>query len=135
MSTSRGIRNNNPGNIRHGDNWLGLAPEQTDSDFCQFTTPEFGIRAMARTLFNYQHKHGINTVRGIVNRWAPPSENKTDSYVAHVAAVVGVGPDEKINVRAYLPVLVEVIIKHENGKQPYTAEQIYKGVDMALAGK
>ena len=52
----RGIRNNNPGNIRHGANWLGLNPNgrNIDSAFCVFTAPVYGIRALAKVLVNYK---------------------------------------------------------------------------------
>lgn len=56
--TARGIRNNNPGNIRWGDEWKGLVPEtqRTDKSFCQFKSAEYGIRAMIIILRNYQRK-------------------------------------------------------------------------------
>ena len=70
----RGIRNNNPGNIRWGDNWKGLVPEdkRTDRSFCQFIDVKYGIRAIARILLNYRNREGmkrvgnkgIDTVRG-----------------------------------------------------------------------
>lgn len=63
MAIPRGIRNNNPGNIRHSDQWKGLTPEQPDPDFCTFSTPEYGIRAMGVILLNYQRKHGLKTIR------------------------------------------------------------------------
>jgi len=133
MNQPRGIRNNNPGNIRHGDQWVGLATEQEDPSFCSFIKPEYGIRAMGKILVNYQRRYGINTVRGIINRWAPPVENDTDAYVAHVADVVGVDPDEKVVVADVLAKLIPVIIKHENGQMPYSDEQIAKGIEMATA--
>jgi len=129
--TPRGIRNNNPGNIRHGDDWMGLSTEQKDPSFCCFIKPEYGIRAMARILANYQRRYGIKTVRGIINRWAPPVENDTDAYVEHVAEVVGVGPDEKIQVKSVLALLIPVIILHENGTNPYSSEILRKGIEMA----
>jgi len=133
MNQPRGIRNNNPGNIRHGDQWVGLATEQEDPSFCSFIKPEYGIRAMGKILVNYQRRYGINTVRGIINRWAPPVENDTDAYVVHVADVVGVDPDEKVVVADVLAKLIPVIIKHENGQMPYSDEQIAKGIEMATA--
>lgn len=65
IQTPRGIRNNNPGNIRWGDDWKGLVPkdQRTDKSFCQFTTPEYGIRAMIIILRNYQRKYGLDTVK------------------------------------------------------------------------
>lgn len=122
LSMPRGIFNRNPGNIRKGAKWQGLvmAFEQTDTDFCQFIDPTWGIRAIAAILINYQDKHGINTVRGVINRWAPPVENDTGAYVAAVARQVGVLPDEFVDLHRYetLHPIVEAIIRHENGKGP-----------------
>jgi len=129
----RGIRNNNPGNIRHGDSWQGLAPEQPDSAFCTFVSPAYGIRAMGRILRNYQRKYGLNTVRGIISRWAPPTENDTEAYVLHVAEKLGVGADDAIDVDSLLAPLVGAIIHHENGQCPYDAATIARGVELARA--
>ncbi len=70
--TARGIRNNNPGNLRHGSNWDGLAPTQTDPAFCQFTTMAKGCRALLKTLRTYVERHHLNTIRAIVSpmSWA-----------------------------------------------------------------
>lgn len=137
VSTSgvRGIRNNNPGNIRWGDDWQGLVPksERTDKSFCQFTAPEYGIRAMIIILRNYEKKHGLNTARKIINRWAPPVENDTEAYINSVAKQVGVDADKVIDVtdsRVMIP-LLEAIITHENGSQPYDFETFVKAIDLA----
>lgn len=132
FSEVRGLRNNNPGNIRHGADWDGLAPDQTDPAFCCFVSPEYGIRAMARIFSNYQLRHGLRTVRELISRWAPPVENDTDAYAAHVAEALGVDPDEPVDVREHLTDLVAVTIRHENGMQPFSAELIEKGVAMAF---
>lgn len=131
QETPRGIRNNNPGNIRHGDDWLGLVKEQPDPAFCCFTQPEWGIRAMAKILLNYERKYGISTLRGIIERWAPPVENNTESYIAHVAHAVGGTPEEEIDVAGILPLLIPAIIRHENGKNPYSTETIGMGIRLA----
>jgi len=132
--TPRGIRLNNPGNIRHGDKWQGLdtAHDKQDSEFCTFIAPEWGIRAMCVILNNYQVKNGISTIRGAISRWAPPTENDTEAYVKAVAAAVGVRPDEEVRLAALFDKLVPAIIKHENGMQPYSAEVIHKAI--ALGG-
>lgn len=129
----RGIRNNNPGNIRKSaDNWQGLSPEQTDSAFFQFKTPLYGIRALAVVLRNYRDKHGLHTVRGIINRWAPPVENNTSSYVNAVASAMGVSPDAPLAWNwDMLRKLVAAIIKHENGQQPYSMELIDRALTAA----
>jgi len=134
-SGARGIRNNNPGNIRWGDDWDGLVPksQRTDKSFCQFTAPEYGIRAMIIILRNYEKKHGLNTVRKIINRWAPPVENDTEAYVNSVAKQVGVDADKVIDVtdsRVMIP-LLEAIITHENGSQPYEFAIFVKAIDLA----
>lgn len=130
---TRGVRNNNPGNIRHGDAWQGMRPEQTDRDFVQFTTPEFGIRALAKTLLSYQAKHGLRTVAQIVARWAPPSENDTAAYIKAVAGAVRVRPDDPLVLtdRAVMLPLVRAIIGRENGYSPYTAQEMDAGLRMA----
>jgi hypothetical protein len=135
MTISRGIRNHNPGNIRWGDDWKGLVPtaQRTDKSFCQFISPEYGIRAMVIILRNYQRKHGLNTVSGIISRWAPASENDTQAYISSVAQATGVSADQRIDVtdsRIMFP-LLEAIIKHENGSQPYESDVLVRAVSLA----
>jgi len=138
----RGIRNNNPGNIEWGDPWQGLVPQgrRTDSRFAQFTSPAWGIRALARTLITYYDRHGIRTIQQAINRWAPPVENNTDAYVRAVAREVGVDGNQPINFQDYkiLRPMVEAIIRHENGAGPlktsntwYDAETIEEGLRLA----
>lgn len=129
---ARGIRNNNPGNIRHGSSqWQGMSVEQTDGEYIQFDDPVYGIRAMARLLKNYQSKYGLDTISEIISRWAPPNENITAAYVKSVSEKLGVAPDHKIDVASALPRLVPAIIFHENGLQPYSETQILKGIQLA----
>jgi hypothetical protein len=129
-SGDRGFRNNNPGNIRLGLPWQGMAPTQTDGSFVQFVAPQWGIRAMAKILLHYQSE-GFTTVRQIINHWAPPSENDTDAYVADVSALCQTTPDSAIDVRAELPHLIPAIIRHENGSQPYSPDVISLGISLA----
>lgn len=99
-NVTRGIRNNNPGNLRiSSSNWQGKITPSQDSAFEQFDTMLNGIRAALKLTQNYQTRYGDKTVRQIINRYAPPIENNTSSYVANVAAKVGVGPDEPINLK------------------------------------
>lgn len=131
---SRGLRNNNPGNIRKsGDPWLGLAAEQPDHEFFTFTEPQFGIRALAKVLMNYRRLYGLNTIDAIIRRWAPPSENDTDAYIRAVASRTGIPAKASLNLPADLDVLVPAIIRHENGAQPYPPELIAQGIGLALA--
>ena len=128
----RGIRNNNPGNIRlSGTTWQGQVPpaEQTDDEFVQFTDPKYGIRAMARILNNYALR-GLNTIREVISTWAPPSENNTESYIHAVAQRLNLSPDSII-VDSAKPALIAAIIQHENGSQPYPVELIKQGISLA----
>lgn len=132
----RGLRNNNPGNVEAGaDRWDG----QTGSDgrFATFDSPEAGIRALARTLITYQDKHGLNTVEGIIDRWAPPGENNTKAYARAVADAVGFEPTAQLDLKdaKVLQALTRAIIRHENGRQPYAEDVIRAGVDAALTGR
>lgn len=131
----RGIRNNNPGNIRHGANWQGLNlnSRKIDPAFCVFTTPVYGIRALVKVLINYKKIHGLNTVRQIVGRYAPPNENQTTAYIQSVAKQLGVYPDTVIDIeeRGVLTVFIKAVIRMENGIQPYSDETIQQGIELA----
>lgn len=133
MSLPRGIRNNNPGNIRKsGDAWQGLADVQPDSAFFTFKDPVFGIRALAKILRNYRDLYGLTTVTGIISRWAPPNENNTQAYAQAVASAMGVAPSEPLAFDAgQLRALVAAIIHHENGQQPYDMALISDGISRA----
>ncbi|MFV1873479.1 MAG: structural protein [Oleiphilus sp.] len=132
VSAPRGIRNNNPGNLENnGINWVGLSSSQADSRFYQFTEPKYGIRALARVLKTYESKYGLNTVEGIINRWAPDFENNTDAYIQHVSSVLGVKRSQPFDVSKNLVQLVEAIIIHENGSNPYSMDKIVEGVMLA----
>lgn len=134
QQTPRGIRNNNPGNIRHGTNWQGLNPDgrKIDPAFCVFTAPVYGIRALAKVLTNYGKIHNLNTVRQIISRYAPPNENQTAAYIQSVAKQLGVYPDTIIDIeeRGVLTVFIKAIIRMENGIQPYSDEIIQQGIDL-----
>jgi hypothetical protein len=132
----RGIRNNNPGNIRDTDQtralWLGEVEGGPNDDpaFLVFQTPEHGIRALARLLRNYQ-KDGLRTLSQIISRYAPGNENNTVAYVNAVASELVIDPAQDFNVDQRLPALLKAIIRHENGQQPYTDQQIQQGIAMA----
>jgi len=136
-SVVRGIRNNNPGNIRKDATaWQGLAAEQNDSAFFQFASMAYGIRAMIVILRTYKDRYGLDTVRKIINRWAPPNENDTGAYVNAVANYMNVLPDQPIDPHdedtAFA--LVRGIIRQENGSIASTLvsdTNILAGIDLA----
>lgn len=139
--TALGIRNNNPGNIVRvkGVVWEGQS-ERQGGRFVRFDNPVYGLRAICRVLIVYadarKARDGsrIDTVREIIERWAPPNENDTDAYVAHGAVALRVGPDDILDIKApdTMRGLIKFVVRHENGCQPYTAAQIDKA--MLLAG-
>lgn len=136
---SRGFRNRNPGNIDYNarNRWqgqVGLEATGNPPRFAVFESHEYGIRALAMLLTTYQDRHGLRTIRGIVSRWAPGNENDTGAYIAHVARLMARDPGEDLDMHAYadLRPLVQAIITHELGGNPYDAATIDRG--LALAG-
>jgi len=146
MPNARGIRNNNPGNIDYNprNKWQGQLPPDPNIEkrFARFDTPENGIRALGKLLLNYRGKDGmpgvgkpgIDTPVEFVNRWAPSVENDTNAYARSVALAIGVSPTTPIDVTnpAVLTGLVNAIISHENGSNPYLPSVIREGVRRAL---
>lgn len=145
-----GARLHNPGNIERvaGVIWQGQHETQPHPRFVRFTAPEWGIRAICRVLITYQDKRqaadgsAIDTVREIVERWAPPGENDTDAYVASAAQRLAQVVDptagdlvagQQIDVTDYATMrgMVEAIIHHENGFVPYDEATIVKGIVLA----
>lgn len=130
----RGLRNNNPLNIRKSrDKWLGLSPTQRDSSFFQFTSLVYGYRAAAKLLQNYQRLHKLYTLNGLIERWAPASENNTKAYVSRVARELSTLACRPIDGETHLDLLNDkkllykiVIAMHivENGMRP-TASQLW----------
>lgn len=64
----------------------------------RFVTPEAGLAAADENLAAYGSKHGINTLAGVINRWAPPNENNTAAYIATVAKATGIDPNAHIDL-------------------------------------
>ncbi|MFW7525314.1 structural protein P5 [Vibrio ostreicida] len=128
-ATIRGLRNNNPGNIEHdGTAWRGLVGN--DGRFIIFDRAENGIRAIARILNSYERLHGITTLEGIISRWAPPVENNTESYIQHAEQVLNMSRHSSVGEQQKAD-LIKVIIRHENGQQPYSDKVIYDGIAAA----
>lgn len=134
MLIPRGIRNNNPGNLRRVDStvWKGQEQTQTDPDFVQFVTAEYGIRAIVRILHSYQ-RDGLNTIQQAINRWAPPNENNTTAYIQAICTDCNLKPGDVVDYTAIMPVLVKAIIQHENGEMPYSDDQVNKGISLAAS--
>lgn len=119
----RGVRANNIGNIRKTSTvWQGETTNEYEKSFEVFKKPEDGLRALMIVLLNYHRKYHLDTVQSIINRWAPPHENDTGSYVRAVCWRVGVKADQKINLfdESILISLAKAIAIHENGRPPKT---------------
>ena len=133
---TRGERNNNPCNIRISSSaWLGKISPSQDDAFEQFDTPEHGIRAAAKLFLTYFREYKLTTIQGLINRWAPPEENNTSSYVAQVSLVVGAqscAPIDLTNLTTLTNLIVGVIW-HENGSQPYPRALVSAACQDALS--
>ncbi len=129
--TARGIRNNNPGNIRLGGGWAGLVENQSDEIFCVFADMQHGIRALIKLLMAYWRRYGLNSVHNVISRYALSSENNTIAYENAVAAALGVKPHQKIDQGdpQVLFMLAKAIARYECGADAalITEEQWLEG--------
>lgn len=122
MALPRGIRNNNPLNIVKGNSWKGEAANQTDKRFEEFESMAMGLRAGFVLLRNYiegtkTRPAKFNTIRKIIARWAPPSENYTQRYIDNVCRWSGLLPDEVVRFRERkkMVAIVQAMAKMECG--------------------
>lgn len=126
----RGMRNNNPGNIRANKRakWKGRISdlERRDRSFEQFAKYWLGVRALIVLLGNYYYKHNLTTIEKIINRYAPSVENQTESYVSKVCRGTGFKA-RQIFVwnRDNVKVLVSEICRHENGRDPLISDNLF----------
>ena len=153
-----GERNNNPLNIRKvpGTHWRGelplggatgvfrgatecgsgptkgsdfpVATEDGGGSFVQFETIEWGLRAAFVLLRTYSTKYRANCIRDIITRWAPPSENDTESYIRNVCQWTGLGGNERLTEDAW-PKLVRAMARQECGVI-LDEDQIQRGFDL-----
>lgn len=131
---ARGIDNCNPLNIeKNSTRWQGLRPVQTDSRFFQFVSMEYGYRAAFITLSNYRKLHGLVTLRGWINRWAPTVENPTDNYLGYVSRKSRVGEDEDLRdiTKERFCAIVAAMSRFENGVDADMRE-VEKGYELAF---
>lgn len=146
----RNVRNNNPGNIENnGTQWAGMAapfqmtPDQhAESRFCVFLTPMMGFRALAvllRTcrysLHPRQHQPQLDTISKLIAHFAPPIENVTDAYIAHVALDINIDPDVPVDLND--PVVLtamcrSIAVRESGGAWMFDVKDLGAGVDLAL---
>lgn len=122
--TPRGIRNNNPGNLDFIANaqraWNGQIG--ADGRYGIYDTPANGVRAMSHQL--QKDAGGASTLADVIACWAPPTENDTAAYVADVSYRTGIDPNAPLDLYGNLPAIVNAMIWHENGENPYNADDI-----------
>ena len=134
---TRGLRNNNPLNIRRNQktNWIGQCNKQEDRAFVQFRSMPYGYRAAFKVLQNYRVLYDCMTLRQFIQRWAPPAENNTDAYVKSVARTADVRPDALLpsprKAKALWVKIVAGMHLVENGMMPVTS-QIEEGWNLAF---
>ena len=136
MKQARGLRNNNPGNIRQSSTrYVGEVYPSQDDAFKQFESIAYGYRAMFVLLDTYRSRYGLDTIRKMLNRYAPPTENFTNGYVRFVADYSGVMPDEVIDTRAQRDMvpIVAAMSKIENGVAANIAD-VERGWELFVGG-
>ena len=130
----RNVRNNNPLNIRaNGIEWNGAVGD--DGEFVKFESPEMGFRAAFKTLMTYRNKHGLTTVEGIINRWAPvEDDNHTENYIDFVHSRLGTSRawffDDEIPLEEY-PQLILAMADFEGAKGAFNLTQVQRGIALA----
>ena len=148
MKESRGIRNNNPLNIRHSaDRWEGARAEQTDKSFVQFESMAYGYRAAWKVLESYwkhfREKRELCTVGAIIGRWAPPSENDTEAYIRTVLKLTSLGGMDVLP-RPFMGIALEklgkllmamTVMECGIAYGDVDVQAIWEGYDLAFPGK
>ena len=148
MKEARGIRNNNPLNIRHSsDRWEGARMEQTDKSFVQFECMAYGYRAAWKVLESYwkyyKKRREPFTVGNIIKRWAPPSENDTESYICTVLKLTSLGGNE-LMPRPFMGIALEklgkllvamTVMECGISYKEVDEQAIWDGYDLAFPGK
>jgi hypothetical protein len=123
---SRGVRNNNPGNVKNTAPFLGEAQIQQDKTFITFLDMRYGIRAAALVVLNIVQNHGGDTIRKLISVYAPSNENNTKSYIANICKWTGQKPDDKIILtRNNFFNLLRAIFEEENDANSLKNIKIY----------
>ena len=126
---SRGLRNCNPGNIRQSrSNFKGEVRPSRDSAFKQFESMAYGYRAMFVLLNSYHKRYGLTTIREMISRWAPPSENFTEGYIRFVSERSGISADAQVDSRSERDMvpIVAAMSEIENGVKAVMSD-VYEG--------
>ncbi len=121
---SRGIRNNNVGNLKMGsDDWRGMIPhnQNTDGNFEQFKSWKWGVRAMIIVVRDsYMGKRNLHTIRQIIGRYAPQEdiEGEERAYFVNLRKLTGFEPDAVLgNDKETLRILIKAMGEIETGEK------------------
>ena len=115
---TRGIRNNNPGNIE----WRGGFAKAhgavgSDGRFAIFPNMEMGIRAQHALIYGGKNYRNL-TLRQMLYRYAGPNENPTLKYLQFITSKTGINPDKKI-MKEFTPqerqLISSAMFKFESG--------------------
>ena len=99
---------NNPLNMRY----VGQSGATNTNGFAAFPTPEAG-KAATDSLFDRYAQTGVNTLRGLISRWAPSTDNNpTDAYINHVSKQTGIDPDQQIDLTSPT---IKAVVQHAMG--------------------
>lgn len=134
MKAPRGLRNNNPGNLRLPASQTRPGDCGHDKDgFSKFSSPEYGLDSLARQLVNYGRR-GLKTVAEIMGRYSPQKENDTYAYIMFMANSMRVDVVKTLDMESpeMIAALMTGIIRYENGRQPYTRTTIFNSAQRAL---
>lgn len=131
----RGIRNNNPGNLEYRGQPGASLEDHANPRFARFRTAEEGLAALAAQLRRYGQR-GVDTVGKIISKYAPSIENDTPGYTGSVSRRLGVDSNTRLDLNdpSVLQGLMGAIIQVENGRNPYSAEQIAAASGARAAG-
>lgn len=118
-SLPRGLRNNNPGNIRKNSDVFQGEKTSSDREFKQFKSMAYGYRAIFKILSNYGRNYHLKTIRQMIGRWAPENENDTEAYIKAVADYSCIPADDPIDIndREQMIRIVAGMSKVENGRE------------------
>ena len=133
-TATRGFRNNNPLNIRKGQNWQGEASVSNDTAFETYAAPEYGFRAATKIFDSYGRLYGATTIAAIVSRWAPTHENPTEQYIRYVEEKMSLSRNEflVLSAESTTVALLDAMTRFENnGLNPYDYAVMAAGVRMA----
>jgi len=127
INVPKGVRNNNPGNIKYNPNndWKGAIGR--NGKFVVFSNPSYGVRALSKTLDTYYNVHGLKSISSVIRRYAPSEENDTLAYIKFVSGRTGIAPGaemDRLTFKSRKSEIMAAMIRLELGESPFTLAAI-----------